>query len=176
MHCATGPVGAESTNKSHEAFQQFRRDTHAQRPIEHPRHQNIRNLDFVGKYEAYPVHPKAVIDYLVEDSRFLRILAPTKSKITNILVPWNALSAFEACEYSRPKLVERLHEALLVDSAPNQGSRPQCILPATILDLCVTTNFEFLLERATKIFNRYCHSHHVKNQLSIDAKGPGISC
>jgi hypothetical protein len=83
----------------------------------------------------------------------------------------DALSAFEH-EYSRPKLVERLHEILLVDSAqPGTTHSAFCALP---FDLCVTTNFEFLLERGYESVNRYCHPIIDEDQLSIDAKGPGI--
>ena len=83
----------------------------------------------------------------------------------------DALSAFEH-EYSRPKLVERLHEVLLVDSAqPGPTHSAFCQLP---FDLCVTTNFEFLLERGYESVNRYCRPIIDEDQLSIDAKGPGI--
>lgn len=83
----------------------------------------------------------------------------------------DALSAFEH-EYSRPKLVERLHEALLVDSAqPGPVHSAFCRLP---FDVCVTTNFEFLLERGYETVNRYCRPIIDEDQLSIDAKGPGI--
>ena len=83
----------------------------------------------------------------------------------------DAISAFEH-EYSRPKLVEKLHEALLVDSAqPGAPHRAFCELP---FDLCVTTNFEFLLERGYESVNRYCRPIIDEDQLSINARGPEI--
>lgn len=83
----------------------------------------------------------------------------------------DALSAFEH-EYARPKLVEKLHEILLVDSAqPGQVHGAFCKLP---FDLCVTTNFEFLLERGYESVNRYCRPIIDEDQLSIDSKGPEI--
>jgi len=83
----------------------------------------------------------------------------------------DALSAFEH-EYARPKLVERLHEILLVESAqPGRVHRAFCQLP---FDLCVTTNFEFLLERGYESVSRYCRPIIDEDQLSIDAKGPEI--
>ncbi|MBN1932515.1 MAG: SIR2 family protein [Desulfobacterales bacterium] len=83
----------------------------------------------------------------------------------------DALSAFEH-EYARPKLVEKLHELLLVESAqPGRVHSAFCRLP---FDLCVTTNFEFLLERGYESVSRYCRPIIDEDQLSIDAKGPEI--
>ena len=83
----------------------------------------------------------------------------------------DALSAFEH-EYSRPKLVERLHDALNIDSAqPGEAHLSFCSLP---FDLCVTTNFEFLLERGYEAVSRYCRPIIDEDQLSIDSKGPEV--
>ena len=78
----------------------------------------------------------------------------------------DALSAYEH-EYSRPKLIEALHELLLVDSAQvGDTHRAFCDLP---FGLCVTTNFEFLLEKGYDSVDRYCRPIVDEDQLSIDS-------
>ncbi len=83
----------------------------------------------------------------------------------------DSLSAYEH-EYSRPKLIEALHDQLLVDCAqPGNAHKYFCDLP---FDLCVTTNFEFLIERGYEAANRYCRPIIDENQLSIDSKGAEV--
>ncbi len=83
----------------------------------------------------------------------------------------DALSAYEY-EFSRPKLIETLHELLLVDSVqPGNAHKAFCDLP---FDLCVTTNFEFLVEKGYEASNRYCRPIIDEDQLSIDAKGSEV--
>lgn len=80
----------------------------------------------------------------------------------------DALSAYEH-EYSRPKLIEKLHQCLLVDcSKPGPTHRAFCELP---FDLCVTTNFEFLLEKGYESVNKYCRPIIDEDQLSVESSG-----
>lgn len=83
----------------------------------------------------------------------------------------DALSAYEY-EYSRPKLVEKLYQSLLADcSKPSATHRSFCELP---FNLCVTTNFEFLLERGYESVNRYCRPIIDEDQLSVDSSGTEV--
>lgn len=83
----------------------------------------------------------------------------------------DALSAYEY-EYSRPKLVEKLHECLLVDcSQPGPTHRAFCELP---FDLCVTTNFEFLLDRGYDYINKYCRPIIDEDQLSVESSSTEV--
>ena len=85
--------------------------------------------------------------------------------------PIDAFSAYEH-EFSRPKLIETLHEQLLVDCAqPGITHKAFCDLP---FDLCVTTNFEFLIEKGYEAANRYCRPIIDEEQLSIDSKGSEV--
>lgn len=83
----------------------------------------------------------------------------------------DALSAYEH-EYRRPKLIEELHRSLLVDVAqPGPTHTSFCELP---FDICITTNFEFLLERTYESIKRYCRPIIDEDQLSVDSSGPEV--
>ena len=85
--------------------------------------------------------------------------------------PIDAISAY-AHEYSRVKLVEQLHRLLLVDGAqPTATHRAFCSLS---FDLVITTNIEFLLERAYESVSRYCRPILEEDHLVIDAPGPEV--
>lgn len=65
--------------------------------------------------------------------------------------PIDALSAYQH-QYSRPRLVERLQELLLVGQAqPGAAHEAFCRLP---FDIVATTNFDFLLEDGYRLANR----------------------
>ena len=83
----------------------------------------------------------------------------------------DALSAY-SYEFSRVKLIESLHEYLLVDSAsPGETHKSFCDLH---FELVVTTNLEFLLERGYESIGKYCHPIIDENQLAVDSKGPKV--
>ncbi|MCF8428476.1 MAG: SIR2 family protein [Bacteroidia bacterium] len=74
-----------------------------------------------------------------------------------------------AHEYSRVKLIEKLHEYLLIDLVtPGKAHRKFADLP---FNLIVTTNFEFLLEKSYEVLKYNCLPMIDENQLSIDPKG-----
>ncbi len=77
-----------------------------------------------------------------------------------------------AHEYSRVKLVEKLHEYLLVDSVtPGVAHKKFAELQFNIV---VTTNFEFLLEKSYESIKANCIPIIDENQLSIDPKGARV--
>lgn len=87
----------------------------------------------------------------------------------------NAIDAISAYshEFSRAKLVESLHEYLLVETAaPGTTHKAFCNLH---FELVVTTNLEFLLERGYESIGKYCHPIIDENQLAIDSKGPKVN-
>ena len=86
--------------------------------------------------------------------------------------PLDAISAFEH-EFGRPKLIERLSEALLVDVAtPGSAHRAFCAIP---FDLVCTTNFDFLLERQYASSPRSCTPLIDEDQLSVNLRESGVA-
>lgn len=84
----------------------------------------------------------------------------------------DAISAY-AHEYRRPKLVERLAELLLVDTAqPGRVHRAFCAIP---FDIVCTTNFDFLLERQYDAMPRYCRPIIDESQLSVGSHGVDVT-
>ena len=78
--------------------------------------------------------------------------------------PIDVLSAY-AATYRRPRLVERLGELLLVDEVdPSAAHRAFAQLP---FDMVVTTNVDFLLERAYSEQRRPCVPLLGESQLAI---------
>lgn len=85
--------------------------------------------------------------------------------------PIDALSTYEH-EYSRPKLIEKLHECLLVDEiSPSETHFAFCRLP---FDLCITTNIEFLLEKAYANINTNCRPIIEEGQLSVKTSDTSV--
>jgi hypothetical protein len=83
----------------------------------------------------------------------------------------DAISAYEH-EFSRPKLMERLTELLLVDTArPGKAHKAFCEIP---FDLVCTTNFDFLLERQYESVPRHCTPLVDEDQLSINLREAGV--
>lgn len=83
----------------------------------------------------------------------------------------DAISAYSH-EYSRPKLVERLADLLLVDQAtPGEAHAAFCSIP---FDTVCTTNFDFLLERQYELSFRYCRPLIDEDQLSVVNKNSGV--
>lgn len=84
----------------------------------------------------------------------------------------DAISAFEH-EFGRPKLIERLSEALLIsESRPGNAHQAFCSVP---FDLVCTTNFDFLLERQYESIPRNCTPLIDEEQLSINVRDSGVS-
>ena len=84
----------------------------------------------------------------------------------------DAISAFEH-EFGRPKLIERLSEALLIsESRPGNAHQAFCSVP---FDLVCTTNFDFLLERQYESIPRNCTPLVDEEQLSINVRDSGVS-
>jgi hypothetical protein len=84
----------------------------------------------------------------------------------------DAISAFEH-EFGRPKLIERLWEALLIsESQPGHAHQAFCSVP---FDLVCTTNFDFLLEREYENIPRNCTPLVDEEQLSINFRDPCVS-
>jgi hypothetical protein len=85
--------------------------------------------------------------------------------------PLDAISAYEY-EYGRPKLIEKISEALLVGEArPGDAHQAFCSIP---FDLVCTTNFDFLLERQYELIPRNCIPFVDEDQLAINLKDPGV--
>lgn len=84
----------------------------------------------------------------------------------------DAISAFEH-EYGRPKMIERLSEALLLGEArPGTAHQAFCSIP---FDLVCTTNFDFLLERQYESIPRVCNPLIDEEQLSISLRESGVA-
>lgn len=67
--------------------------------------------------------------------------------------PLDAISAY-AHEFGRPRMIERVAEALLIEEAtPGEAHRAFCSIP---FDTVCTTNVDFLLERQYEATPRYC--------------------
>jgi SIR2-like protein len=83
----------------------------------------------------------------------------------------DAISAYEH-EYGRPKLIERLAEALLIsESRPGTAHQAFCSIP---FDIVCTTNFDFLLERQYEAVPRNCTPVVDEEQLSINVRDSGV--
>ncbi len=83
----------------------------------------------------------------------------------------DAISAFEH-EFGRPKLIERLSEALIISaSRPGSAHQAFCSVP---FDLVCTTNFDFLLERQYESIPRNCTPLIDEEQLSINVRDSGV--
>jgi len=83
----------------------------------------------------------------------------------------DALSAYDH-EFRRPKMIEELYKRLLLDcSKPGSNHTSFAELP---FDICITTNFEFLLERSYESINKYCRPIIDEDQLSVDSRGPEV--
>jgi hypothetical protein len=81
--------------------------------------------------------------------------------------PLDSISAYEH-EFSRPKLIEKLSDLLLVDEArPGSAHKAFCSIP---FDLVRTTNFDFLLERQYELIPRHCMPLVDEEQLSINLR------
>ena len=84
----------------------------------------------------------------------------------------DAVSAFEH-EFGRPKLIERLADALLIDHArPGGVHRSFCSIP---FDLVCTTNFDFLIERQYDSTPRRCTPLIDEDQLSVVLRDSGVA-
>ena len=78
--------------------------------------------------------------------------------------PIDAISAY-AYLFGRPKLIERLHDLLLIGEAqPSSVHRAFCAIQ---FDIVCTTNFDFLLERQYERTPRLCIPLIDQDQLSI---------
>jgi hypothetical protein len=79
----------------------------------------------------------------------------------------DAISAYSH-EYGRPRLIERMSAALLVDQArPGEAHRAFCSL---LFDIVCTTNFDFLLERQYEMTRRYCRPIIDEDHLAVNAR------
>ncbi|NLD93980.1 MAG: SIR2 family protein [Fibrobacter sp.] len=86
--------------------------------------------------------------------------------------PIDAISAYEH-EYGRPKLIEKLTEALLIhECRPGDAHKAFCKIP---FDLVCTTNFDFLLERQYEITPRSCTPLIDEDQLSIGIRSTSVA-
>jgi uncharacterized protein YutE (UPF0331/DUF86 family) len=78
--------------------------------------------------------------------------------------PIDAISTY-CYEFSRVKLIEELVKSLNIDSTrPGLPHKAFCELP---FDIVCTTNFDFLIEKAYEIENKYCRPVISGDQLSI---------
>lgn len=83
----------------------------------------------------------------------------------------DAVSAYSQ-QFSRAKLVERISELLLVDSAkPGDSHRAFCSIKFSVV---CTTNFDFLLEKQYDSNPRYCRPVMYEDQLSLPNREPGV--
>jgi len=77
----------------------------------------------------------------------------------------DAISAY-AHEYGRPRLVERLADALLINEArPGSAHRAFCSI---LFDIVCTTNVDFLLERQYETTPRYCRPIIDEDHLAVN--------
>ncbi len=85
--------------------------------------------------------------------------------------PIDAISAY-AHDYSRAKLIERLRHILLVGKArPGMAHKAFAELQ---FDIVCTTNFDFLIERAYEMVQRYCQPIIDEDQLSITSQDSSV--
>lgn len=79
--------------------------------------------------------------------------------------PLDAISAY-AHEYGRPRLVERVAEALLTGVArPGEAHKAFCSI---LFDIVCTTNIDFILERQYEAHPRYCRPVIDEDHLAIN--------
>jgi len=77
----------------------------------------------------------------------------------------DAISAY-AHEYGRPRMVERVAEALLINEArPGDAHRAFCSI---LFDIVCTTNVDFLLERQYDATPRYCRPIVDEDHLAVN--------
>lgn len=77
----------------------------------------------------------------------------------------DAVSAY-AHEYGRPRMVERVAEALLINEArPGDAHRSFCSI---LFDIVCTTNVDFLLERQYEATPRYCRPIVDEDHLAVN--------
>lgn len=77
----------------------------------------------------------------------------------------DAVSAY-AHEYGRPRMVERVGEALLINEArPGDAHRAFCSI---LFDIVCTTNVDFLLERQYEATPRYCRPIVDEDHLAVN--------
>lgn len=77
----------------------------------------------------------------------------------------DAISAY-AHEYGRPRMVERVVEALLINEArPGDAHRAFCSI---LFDIVCTTNVDFLLERQYELISRYCRPIIDEDHLAVN--------
>ena len=77
----------------------------------------------------------------------------------------DAVSAY-AHEYGRPRMVERVAEALLINEArPGDAHRAFCSI---LFDIVCTTNVDFLLERQYETTPRYCRPIIDEDHLTVN--------
>lgn len=77
----------------------------------------------------------------------------------------DAVSAY-AHEYGRPRMVERVAEALLINEArPGDAHRAFCSI---LFDIVSTTNVDFLLERQYEATPRYCRPIVDEDHLAVN--------
>ena len=80
----------------------------------------------------------------------------------------DAISAY-AHEYGRPRLVERVADALLVSEArPGEAHRAFCSI---LFDIVCTTNLDFLLERQYDVSTRGCRPIIDEDHLAVNDRG-----
>jgi len=98
-------------------------------------------------------------------------------KVAEALPEYQYTSAVEALsayshEFTRVKLVEFLSSALLIGSIqPAKAHEEFCRLP---FERVVTTNFDFLLEQAYALINKYCLPQISEDQLAVGAHQAGV--
>lgn len=86
--------------------------------------------------------------------------------------PLDAISA-HAHEFGRPRMIERVSEALLVDRArPGGAHRAFCSIP---FDVVCTTNIEFLLEQQYRELRRNCRPIIDEDHLTLNDRDPSTS-
>lgn len=77
----------------------------------------------------------------------------------------DAISAY-AHEYGRPRMVERVADALLINEArPGEAHRAFCSI---LFDIVCTTNVDFLLERQYDVTSRHCRPIVDEDHLAVN--------
>jgi hypothetical protein len=77
----------------------------------------------------------------------------------------DAISGY-AHEYGRPRLIERLADALMINEArPGEAHRAFCSI---LFDIVCTTNVDFLLERQYETTPRYCRPIIDEDHLAVN--------
>src|SRR5665811_2456382 len=84
----------------------------------------------------------------------------------------DAVSAY-AHEYGRPRMVERVADALLINEArPGDAHRAFCSI---LFDIVCTTNVDFLLERQYGATSRYCRPIIDEDHLAVNDRSSATS-